>query len=68
MLFVNNDLHIGLAAPNEFSKDFFINCLAIWKYMIKRASFKFILRKWGVMYSYVYENQLFDVVGWDGYN
>ena len=152
-LFVNNDLHIGLAAPEEFSKDYFYKnadadeMLFIHKgsgklrtmygnidfkygdYVIiprgtiyqidfndkdnkilyvesfspiltperyrnyfgqhlehspfcerdfkipkdlqtfdEKGDFKIQIKKRGIMYSYLYENHPFDVVGWDGFN
>ncbi len=152
-LFVNNDLHIGLAAPEEFSKDYFYKnadadeMIFVHKgtgklrtmygsidfkygdYLIIprgtiyqfdfdnkenkllyvesfspiltpknyrnhfgqhlehspfcerdfklpqnletfdiKGDFKIQIKKRGFMYSYIYENHPFDVVGWDGYN
>jgi homogentisate 1,2-dioxygenase len=152
-LFVNNDLHIGLAAPEEFSKEYFYKnadadeMLFIHKgsgylrtmygnihfkygdyvviprgtiYQIDfkdsnnkilyvesfspiatperyrnhygqhlehspfcerdfkipenlqtndiKGDFKIQIKKRGIMYSYLYENHPFDVVGWDGFN
>jgi len=32
------------------------------------GEFKVYIKKKGIMYSYVYENHPFDVIGWDGYN
>ena len=32
------------------------------------GEFKIYIKKKGIMYSYIYENHPFDVVGWDGYN
>ncbi|MTI31796.1 homogentisate 1,2-dioxygenase [Xanthovirga aplysinae] len=152
-LFVNNDLHIGLAAPKEFSKDYFYKnadadeMLFVHQgsgllrtpygsiefnygdYLIiprgtvyqidfdgvdnrllyvesfspiltpkryrnhfgqmlehspfcerdmklpqnlethnEKGEFKVFIKKKGIMYSYIYENHPFDVVGWDGFN
>lgn len=32
------------------------------------GEFKIYIKKKGIMYSYIYENHPFDVVGWDGFN
>ena len=32
------------------------------------GTFKIYIKKKGILYSYIYENHPFDVVGWDGYN
>lgn len=32
------------------------------------GEFKIYIKKNGIMYSYIYENHPFDVVGWDGFN
>ncbi len=32
------------------------------------GEFKVYIKKKGILYSYIYENHPFDVVGWDGYN
>jgi len=34
----------------------------------EKGEFKIYIKKRGIMYSYVYTNHPFDVVGWDGYN
>ncbi len=34
----------------------------------EKGDFKVFIKKKGIMYSYVYENHPFDVVGWDGFN
>jgi homogentisate 1,2-dioxygenase len=34
----------------------------------QKGGFRIYIKKKGIMYSYLYENHPFDVVGWDGYN
>ncbi|MBL4707262.1 MAG: homogentisate 1,2-dioxygenase [Flavobacteriales bacterium] len=34
----------------------------------KKGEFKIYIKKKGILYSYIYENHPFDVVGWDGFN
>ncbi len=34
----------------------------------EKGEFHLYIKKNGIMYSYIYENHPFDVVGWDGYN
>lgn len=34
----------------------------------EKGEFKIFIKKNGIMYSYIYENHPFDVVGWDGFN
>ncbi len=34
----------------------------------KKGEYKIYIKKKGIMYSYIYENHPFDVVGWDGFN
>jgi homogentisate 1,2-dioxygenase len=34
----------------------------------EKGKFKVLIQKKGILYSYIYQNHPFDLVGWDGYN
>lgn len=34
----------------------------------KQGSFKLCIKKKGILYTYIYDNHPFDLIGWDGYN